>query len=56
MYTNYYLVRRALALPRIFHQVKKKRSNWQVPQVFWVGVIIKERDSQGASKSEEDDG
>jgi len=44
-----FLVRRALALPRVVHQVKEKRSNWQVPQVFLVGVTVKERDSQAAN-------
>jgi hypothetical protein len=50
-YANYFLVRRALALPRIVHQVKEKRSSWQVPQVFLVGMTVKERDSQMASKA-----
>jgi len=46
---NYFLVRRALALPCVVHQVK--RSNWQVPEVFLVGVTVKERNSQVASKA-----
>jgi len=50
-FANYFLVRRALALPRVVHQVKEKRSNWQVPQVILVGVTIKERDSRVANKA-----
>jgi len=50
-YANYFLVRRALAVPCVVHQVKKKRSNWQVPQVFLLGVTVKELNSQVASEA-----
>jgi hypothetical protein len=50
-YAYYYLLRRALALPRVVDLVKEKRSNWQVPQVFLVEITVKERDSQVANKA-----
>jgi hypothetical protein len=52
-YANYFLVRRALVLPRVVHKVKKKKTkdNSQVSQEFLLGVTVNERDSQVASKA-----